>query len=75
MQHGALSAIDQTKFAATQFDKFTHNSGEPPLRVREMTLQILDLGQPQDIAMPADDTVVKGSAHVMALSEDQFLAA
>ena len=58
-----LTADQQIDLATQQFDKLVGLAGEP-LRVRTMTLQLLDIGKPEDVALPTDNIVI-GTASVL----------
>ena len=60
------SAGEQVAFVTAQYDKQVVPAGGQPLRPRDMTVQFLDLGTPQTVAMPTDD-VVSGDASVLPL--------
>lgn len=58
-----LSANQQIDLATQQFDRLVGVGGHA-LRVRTMTLRLLDLGTPQQVTLPTDN-VVEGSASVL----------
>lgn len=61
-----LTAGEEVQLVTQLFDRTTVPSGGDPLRVRDMTVQFLDLGQPEAVSLPTDN-VVEGSAAILPL--------
>jgi hypothetical protein len=63
-QGAHATAADQINFVVQLYNRYAVASGNDPLRVRTMTLQLLDVGQPQTVQVPTQD-VVTGSASLL----------
>jgi hypothetical protein len=59
-----LSARQQVVFAARKINELNRADTAAPFRVRQMTLQLRDLGDPIKVELPAQD-VVSGSLYAV----------